>query len=283
MSMITAPAGSTLETLEAARAVLDGRRFAVLTGAGVSTDSGIPDYRGKGRNHRTPMTFGQFVADPAYRQRYWLGGHLGGAVFEKVQPNPGHTAIAAFEQHGLMTGLVTQNVDGLHRRAGSQHVVELHGALDQVVCLSCGHRFHRDRINQQIRALNPWINDSTSLEFRPDGDAAPFPTDIDRFVVPDCLVCGGLLKPDMVFFGEFVPVERFDRARKMVDTAEALLIAGSSLAVNSGVRLLEVARRRRMPVVVVNLGPSKADSRATVRIESGTSEALSWLAERLTA
>lgn len=267
--------------LDRALMVLSGRRFAVLTGAGVSTDSGIPDYRGKGRNHRTPMSFDDFVGDAAYRRRYWAGSHLGWSDFAEVAPNPGHRALAALEQDGRLTGLVTQNVDGLHRRAGSQRVVELHGALDQVVCLRCGHRIARESVTRQLLADNPWLATARPLERRPDGDAVPMPEQLDGLVVPVCEACGGMLKPDMVFFGEFVPVDRFAEARRIVDEAEALLIAGSSLTVNSGVRLLEVARRRRLPIVVVNLGPTKADSRAVVKLEAGTSEVLSVLAARL--
>lgn len=251
----------------------------MLTGAGVSTDSGIPDYRGDGAPVRTPMNFATFLSDESARRRYWAGSHLGWRQFAVAQPNDAHRVFAAWEAAGHLTGLVTQNVDGLHRRAGSERVVELHGALDQVSCLTCGQRHARQAVAQRITDDNPWLDRIEPEELAPDGDAIP--TDVHRMVVPVCTVCGGLLKPDVVFFGEFVPPERFVEARSIVQASDALLVAGSSLAVNSGIRLLEVARRQRIPIVIVNSGPTKGDTRAVVKIDAGVTETLDLLAARL--
>ncbi len=265
--------------LDEAVAVLRGRRVAVLTGAGVSTDSGIPDYRGEGAPVRHPMTFQQFVASEERRKRYWAGSHLGYRAFASARPNPGHRALAALEEAGITNGVVTQNVDGLHLRAGSARVVDLHGTVDRVVCLDCGQEFARDTIAARMALENPWLEHPEEVRLNPDGDVEV--SDIDSFEVPACTVCGGVLKPDVVFFGEFVPVERFAEAKAMVQGAEALVIAGSSLVVNSGIRLLEAALRRKAPVVIVNRGVTKGDARASVKLNAGTSETLARLLERL--
>ena len=259
--------------------LLAGRRFAVLTGAGVSTDSGIPDYRGEGAPKRTPMTFQQFLADDRYRKRYWAGSHLGYRRFAAARPNDGHRALARLEAAGAANGVITQNVDGLHKQAGSQRVVDLHGSMDRVVCLVCGQVFAREAITARIDAANPWIDTEGAVEIAPDGDAIV--TDIDSFVVPDCTVCGGHLKPDVVFFGEFIPAEKYREASAMVRSSDALLIAGSSLIVNSGIRLLEEARRRRLPIVIVNRGETKGDLRAAIKLDGGTTETLVELSRRL--
>jgi NAD-dependent SIR2 family protein deacetylase len=253
-------------------------RIAVLTGAGVSTDSGIPDYRGRGAPKRTPMTIQQFLSAEAFRQRYWAGSYVGWARFVGAEPNEGHVALADLEAASLVTGVVTQNVDGLHGKAGSRHVVEVHGAVDRVLCLDCGQTFARSSIAERIEAANP-VFARGSYPSNPDGDADV--GDTAGFVVPDCTVCGGVLKPDVVFFGEFVPPERFLEASALVAAADALLVAGSSLAVNSGIRLLEQARRRKLPIVIVNRGATKGDRRAALKIEAGTSEALMVLRARL--
>ncbi|MBP1241932.1 NAD-dependent SIR2 family protein deacetylase [Frigoribacterium sp. PvP120] len=265
--------------LDEAVALLAGRTVAVLTGAGVSTDSGIPDYRGEGAPVRNPMTFQQFLSGERYRKRYWAGSHLGWRSFRAATPNEGHRALAQLEAAGVTNGVVTQNVDALHERAGSRRVVDLHGTVDRVVCLTCGQSFARDVVAARLSAANPWLDEPESVRLAPDGDVEV--ADIDAFVVPECTVCGGMLKPDVVFFGEFVPVERFAEARSLVVGADALLIAGSSLVVNSGIRLLDQATRRKMPVVVVNRGVTKGDPRATVKIDAGTSETLTALARRL--
>lgn len=272
------------EATEAVAAALDalaGRRIAILTGAGVSTDSGIPDYRGKGAPVRTPMTVEQFLASDEARRRYWVGSHLGWRAFAAAEPNVGHRALATLEQRGLATGVITQNVDGLHVRAGSRRVVELHGTMRRIFCTHCGQVFDRRDLALRVEADNPWISVPENVALGPDGDVLPEST--EGFRVPACSVCGGMLKPDVVFFGEFIPAEKFREAEQLVHGSEALLIAGSSLVVNSGIRLLERARRRRLPIVIVNRGITRADARATVKIDAGTSEVLRLLAERLPA
>jgi NAD-dependent SIR2 family protein deacetylase len=275
-------AGGTVATdLDRAVEVLRGKRVAVLTGAGVSTDSGIPDYRGAGRVVRKPMTFQEFLADPAKRQRYWAGSHLGWRTFAAARPNDGHRALAELERAGVVGGIVTQNVDGLHLRAGSRRVVEIHGSMDRAVCLTCGQVFSRADLATVLDRENPWIDEPGTVQLQPDGDVEI--TDVERFRVPDCTVCGGVLKPDVVFFGEFVPAEKFREAVSIVAEADALLVVGSSLTVNSGVRLLDHATRRKHPVVIVNRGVTRSDRRAAVKIDAGTTETLVDLAARLTA
>lgn len=267
--------------LDEAVAVLAGRTIAALTGAGVSTDSGIPDYRGEGAPRRSPMSLQQFLADEEHRRRYWAGSHLGWRRFASTSPNAGHRALADLERAGIVTAVLTQNVDALHRRAGSQRVVDLHGTMNTVRCLACGQLFAREEVAARLTADNPWLDLPEDVVLQPDGDVA-----VERladFVIPDCADCGGILKPDVVFFGETIPPERFHAAANAVRDAQALLIAGSSLVVNSGIRLLEVAAKRRIPVVIINRGPTKGDARATVRLEAGTSETLSALARRLQA
>jgi NAD-dependent SIR2 family protein deacetylase len=259
--------------------LLAGRRIAVLTGAGVSTDSGIPDYRGEGAPKRTPMTFQQFIADPEYRKRYWAGSQLGWRHFSLARPNIGHTTLAELEEADIVTGVVTQNVDGLHLQAGSRKVVDLHGTMDTVRCLRCTQSFARTDISARIADDNPWLSSMDDPEINPDGDAAI--SAFSDFVTPDCTVCGGILKPDIVFFGELVPTEKFSEATALVAAAGALIVAGSSLAVNSGIRLIEQARRRKIPIVVINRGVTKGDGRAAVKIEAGTSETLVLLQQRL--
>ena len=279
--MTTQYAGTAASSprLDDAVDLLRGRTLAILTGAGVSTDSGIPDYRGEGAPVRTPMTFQQFLDSANYRKRYWAGSHLGWKRFDSAEPNLGHRSIADLERRGILDGVITQNVDGLHLRAGSVRVVDLHGSMDRVRCLTCGQHYARASIADRIAADNPWLESPDAVELSPDGDVEIH--DVDAFVIPDCSVCGGILKPDVVFFGELVPREKFDEARALVKRAEALVIAGSSLVVNSGIRLLDQATRRRMPVVIINRGSTKGDIRASVKIESGTSETLADLLERL--
>ncbi|CAN5152513.1 hypothetical protein BH09ACT5_BH09ACT5_08050 [soil metagenome] len=275
MSQLVAPSPA----FEAAVSALKGRTVAVLTGAGVSTDSGIPDYRGEGAPVRSPMTFQQFLADLDYRKRYWAGSHLGWKRFSSASPNAGHRALADLELAGIVDGIITQNVDGLHLRAGSRRVVDLHGSMDRVVCLTCGQYYARGGIADQIALANPWLDEPEAVELSPDGDVEI--RDVAAFLLPECSVCGGILKPDVVFFGEFVPREKFAEASALLQSADALLIAGSSLVVNSGVRLLDQASRRKVPIVIVNRGVTKGDGRASVKIDAGTSETLVSLLERL--
>lgn len=277
----------TLEPLDAVLAplvdeaadLLAGRRVAVLTGAGVSTDSGIPDYRGAGAPVRTPMTFQTFLGEHGARQRYWAGSHLGWRQFSAARPNPGHLALADLELAGVVNGVVTQNVDGLHLQAGSRHVVDLHGSVDRVRCLTCGQQFAREDIAERMARENPWLDAPDGVRLNPDGDVEI--AAVEEMTVPSCSVCGGVLKPDVVFFGEFVPPEKYAEALALIRGADALIVAGSSLSVNSGIRLVDQANKRRMPVVIVNRGATKGDARATLRIDAGTSEVLGALRERL--
>lgn len=267
------------EQLEEAIDLMRGARVAVLTGAGVSTDSGIPDYRGEGAPRRNPMTFQTFLASEPARKRYWAGSHLGWRRFGSAQPNAGHLALARLERSGAVTGLVTQNVDGLHRRAGSAHVVELHGTMDRVVCLTCGQYYARQAIAERLEQLNPQLDLDQAIRPAPDGDVDV--DDVDAMQIPVCTVCGGILKPDVVFFGEFVPGETFETAASIIAGADVLLVAGSSLVVNSGIRLIEQARRRKLPIVVVNRGVTKGDGRAAVKLDAGTSQTLAAMADAL--
>ncbi len=270
---------AVLTLVDQAERLLVGRRIAVLTGAGVSTDSGIPDYRGVGAPVRSPMTFQVFLADQRARQRYWAGSHLGWRYFAAAGPNAGHLALAELELADIVNGVITQNVDGLHLRAGSRHVVDVHGSMDRVFCLSCGQQFAREDIAARMTRENPWLAEPDTVKLNPDGDV-----DIDavgEMVVPSCTVCDGILKPDVVFFGELVPTTKFTAGAALIRAADAFIVAGSSLVVNSGIRLLEQAVRRRVPIVIVNRGETKGDSRATLKIDAGTSEVLGALKERL--
>ncbi len=210
---IEAPVAAEPRLAEAIE-LLRGTRIAVLTGAGVSTDSGIPDYRGEGAPVRTPMTVQSFLASERARKRYWAGSHLGWRNFASAAPNRGHLALAELEARGHVNGVITQNVDGLHRRAGNQHVIELHGSMDRVLCLTCGQRFARQAIAARLETLNPEIDLETAIRPAPDGDVEV--DDVDAMVIPACTVCGGILKPDVVFFGEFVPADVFQAAASLV-------------------------------------------------------------------
>lgn len=285
MSIATLPApggapGTLAPAIDAAVRLLEGRRIAVLTGAGVSTDSGIPDYRGTGAPmHRKPMDFSAFLGDATSRKRYWAGSHLGWNHFSSAAPNAGHLALARLEKSGTASGVITQNVDGLHARAGSRRVVELHGAMRRVSCLTCGQTFARADIAERMTRQNPWLDYPDAIESGPDGDVQI--DYVEQMIVPECTVCGGILKPDVVFFGEFVPQTVFASARALLRGSDALLIAGSSLVVNSGIRLLDQAAKRRLPIVIVNRGETRGDKRAALKIEAGTSEVLEALADRL--
>jgi NAD-dependent SIR2 family protein deacetylase len=269
----------TLAPLDPALEPLVDRAEALLAGAGMSTDSGIPDYRGQGAPVRRPMTFQTFLTDTRARQRYWAGSHLGWRHFASAAPNAGHRALADLEIAGVVNGVITQNVDGLHLQAGSRHVVDVHGSIDRVRCLSCGQFFAREDIAARMTSENPWLAEPEQIRINPDGDVDI--DAVDEMVVPDCTVCGGMLKPDVVFFGEFVPTTKFTQGSAIIRSAEALVVAGSSLVVNSGIRLLEQAIKRRLPIVIVNRGITKGDPRATLKIDAGTSEVLVALQERL--
>lgn len=263
-------------------AALSGRRVAVLTGAGLSTDSGIPDYRGpltraKARN---PIQHRAFVTDPATRARYWARSALGWPRFRGFEPNPAHHAFTTLERAGRLTGVLTQNVDRLHRKAGSRDVIELHGALHEARCLGCGALEDRDALQGRLLALNPGA-DQRAHSLAPDGDADLDPATVAGFVVPACEACGGVLKPDVVFFGDNVPKPRVDEAFARLDAADALLVAGSSLMVFSGYRFVLRAAARGIPVAIVNLGESRGDEHAAVRVDAPAGEVLPRLAAAL--
>lgn len=254
-----------------------GPRLVVLTGAGVSTDSGIPDYRGHGKPVRQPMTYQELVATPEAQQRYWARAHVGWSRMGEAEPNAGHRAVAELEQQGRCRLLITQNVDGLHERAGSRDVVALHGRISEVVCLDCRRVTARTAVQRRLTELNPgWIQAHADATARPDGDVEL--DDTHHFRVPACEACGGRLKPHVVFFGENVPKERVARCYAALDDADALLVAGSSLTVMSGLRFVRYAAKAGLPVVVVNRGATRGDDLATVTVAAGTSEWLSGLA-----
>ncbi|MDP9164893.1 MAG: NAD-dependent deacetylase [Actinomycetota bacterium] len=263
--------------------VLAGRRLAVLTGAGLSTDSGIPDYRGPDSPPSNPMTIRQFTSDPTFRQRYWARNHVGWRHMDDTLPNAGHRALAALEAAGVVTGLITQNVDLLHTKAGSEAVVNLHGTYARVVCLACGFTMTRAQLAEELEALNPGFRERAEevggVAVAPDADAIIEETSSFRYV--DCPRCGGMLKPDIVYFGESVPKPRVAEAFSMVDSADALLVAGSSLTVFSGLRFVRHAAAVGKPVAIINRGPTRGDPSATVKLDAGCSELLVLLADEL--
>ena len=280
------PARDELEVLREIHGILAGERFALLTGAGLSTDSGIPDYRGPGAAPRTPMTYQEFIGEPENRRRYWARNHIGWSHLRRADPNDGHAAVARLEHRGLLTGLITQNVDRLHEDAGSVNVVDLHGRFDQVVCLACHRRYSRTLLAGVLTELNPGFLERALaagvVEMAPDADATVEDEDlIESFIVAHCPACGGTLKPDFVYFGENVPKDRVERAYAMVDEAGALLVAGSSLTVMSGLRFARHAAKHGKPVVIINRGQTRGDELATIKLEAGVSEALTWLADEL--
>lgn len=271
-------------TLDDVVDLLRGRKLAILTGAGISTDSGIPDYRGPDSPPRTPMTYEQFVGDADFRRHYWARNHVGWRHVNRTHPNAGHFAVARMEERGLLTGLITQNVDLLHEEAGSRNVIDLHGRYDRVICLQCSRVISREHLAERLDDLNPGFVESVAgkvadIEIAPDADAVIEQT--SHFVPAPCEFCGGVLKPEIVYFGENVPRERVDRAFAMVDEADALLVAGSSLAVMSGLRFVKRAVKDGKPVVVINRGWTRGDDLVTLKLQAGVSEALTELAERL--
>lgn len=278
---------ATLERVESPElvALLAGRRVAVLTGAGISTDSGIPDYRGPDSPPSNPMTIRQFTSDPVFRQRYWARNHVGWRHMHDTAPNAGHRALAALERASVVTGVITQNVDLLHTKAGSRNVVNLHGTYGRVVCLGCGYALSRAALAVQLEALNPGFTERAEavggLAVAPDADAAVSDTASFRYL--DCPRCGGMLKPDIVYFGESVPKDVVAEAFALVDRSEALLVAGSSLTVFSGYRFVRHAAARGVPVAIINRGPTRGDDLATAKVDGGCSELLALLAGELVA
>lgn len=250
--------------------LLRGRRTVVLTGAGVSTASGIPDYRGPNSVRRTPMTYQQFVSDPEFQQRYWARNHVGWRHMEAARPNATHRVLARWEAAGLVCGVITQNVDMLHLNAGSRAVVDLHGNYGSVACTGCAYRVSRWAFDEQLCALNPGFRERVAsqgaIEVAPDADAVV--GEVGGFRFPACPVCGGTLKPNIVYFGENVPRERVAAAQALVDTADVLLAVGTSLTVQSGFRFVRQAVGAGKPVAVVNRGATRADGMASVRIDA---------------
>jgi NAD-dependent SIR2 family protein deacetylase len=262
--------------------LLRGRRVCALTGAGMSTESGIPDYRGPGTRARArnPIQHRDFLRDPAVRRRYWARAFVGWDRFSTSRPNAGHVALAELEARGMLDGIVTQNVDRLHQAAGSRNVIELHGALADVRCLECGGREAREDVQHRLMLLNPGFVGSTAT-VAPDGDAELGRSIVERFEIADCLRCSGPLKPDVVFFGGTVPPEVVEASYARVDDAEVLLVLGTSLAVYSGFRFVRRAHERGVPVALVNLGETRADAYARVRLERPLGAVLSALTAAL--
>jgi NAD-dependent SIR2 family protein deacetylase len=255
----------------------------VLTGAGVSTDSGIPDYRGPAgtlRRHR-PMTYQEFRYDPAARHRYWARSFVGWRHMSHAEPNAAHHALARFEERGLLAGIVTQNVDGLHVRAGSRTVVPLHGELDRVACLKCGFVEPRSGLDARLAEANPGFVERVELDpelVNPDGDVTLDQAHVEEFTMVGCLSCGSVeLKPDVVYFGESVPAARKEEVVALQERAASLLVVGSSLAVMSGYRLVLDAGRRSQPVGIINGGPTRGDAKAGWRWRTGVAPALTEL------
>jgi NAD-dependent SIR2 family protein deacetylase len=257
----------------AALHVLTTHRFVALTGAGLSTDSGIPDYRGPNAPARRPMSYQEFVSGRTAQQRYWARSHLGWSRMRRAVPNAGHHAVARLEHLGVLSTLITQNVDGLHEQAGSRRMHALHGRISDVVCLSCRERTTRRSLHDRLTALNPGFESRHGdVAVRPDGDVEL--ADTRDFRVPSCDACGGVLKPDVVFFGENVPKDRVLRCYEAVEEADALLVAGSSLTVMSGLRFVRHAHKLGKPVVIVNRGSTRGDPLASYRLDLGTSDFL---------
>jgi len=244
------------------------RRLLVITGAGCSTGSGIGDYRDKNGEWKRvmPVQHQDFMSSHAWRQRYWARSQMGYPEFMRAQPNRAHHTLVRLEQSGRMLGLITQNVDRLHQQAGHQQVIDLHGRLDQVVCMDCGSSVNRDEVQVWLDERNQ-SNHATRFRFAPDGDADVQRQDFSGFQVPHCAACEGVLKPHVVFFGDSVPKERVDRAYTWVDEADAVLVVGSSLMVFSSFRFVRRARDAGIPIAAINQGKTRADEWLAVKVE----------------
>jgi len=261
--------------------LLSGRSVVALTGAGCSTESGIPDYRGNGRPApRHPIQHDAFLRKAEVRRRYWARATLGWQRFSGARPNAAHRALAALEGHGLLRGIITQNVDRLHQAAGSRNIVELHGALADVLCLECGAREDRGDLQARLLAANPgWLE--RAVTEAPDGDAELSADEVAGFQVVGCAHCAGTQMPDVVFFGGSVPQAKVAAAWKLVDGADVLLVVGSSLAVYSGWRFARGARERGIPIAIVNMGPTRADDISHLHIQAPAGVVLSAVTARL--
>jgi NAD-dependent SIR2 family protein deacetylase len=256
----------------------------VLSGAGLSTDSGIPDYRGPSGSARrsTPMTYQTFTRDPVARRRYWARSHLGWRTIGDARPNDGHRAVARLQQLGVIDGIITQNVDGLHQAGGARDVVELHGNLSWITCLGCGALTPRDEVAERLDAANPHFA-GAAVVFNADGDAELADHDLDGFTVVDCLSCGGMLKPDVVYFGESVPPARVARSFELVAGARTLLVLGSSLSVMSGRRFVLRAAKQGIRVAIVNRGVTRGEPYAGLIIDAPLGIVLPHLATASTS
>jgi NAD-dependent SIR2 family protein deacetylase len=251
----------------------------ILSGAGLSTESGIPDYRGPtGLARRaTPMTYQAFTGSAAARRRYWARSHLGWRHIAQAVPNRGHHAVAGLGRQGRLSGIITQNVDGLHQAAGAAGVTELHGSLHRVMCLSCGQRTTRAELHGRLVAANPGWDALSAGLINPDGDAVLADDATESFLVVDCLACGGVLKPDVVFFGENVPRPRVEACYALVERASSLVVLGSSLTVMSGLRYVRLAAKLGRPVVIVNRGATRGDGYAAATLDAPLGQALTAL------
>ena len=261
--------------------LLRDKRVAVLTGAGCSTESGIPDYRGPGTRARArnPMTWADFAASAATRRRYWARAMIGWERFSGAKPNDAHVALATLEARGVVTGVITQNVDRLHHAAGSSRIVELHGALAETRCTACGEREGRTTVQARLFAENPSF--AAHGRMLPDGDAEVPDESIASFVPPSCLTCGGTLRPNVVLFGESVSRDVVDSAFDILDRSDVLLVVGSSLAVYSGYRFVRRAREKSIPIAIINIGPCRGEEIAAVRLSTRAGPTLKALVERL--
>jgi NAD-dependent SIR2 family protein deacetylase len=255
----------------------------ILSGAGLSTESGIPDYRGPtGLARRvTPMTYQTFTGSAAARRRYWARSYLGWRHIARAVPNDGHRAVAGLSRRGLLTGIITQNVDGLHQAAGASAVTELHGSLHRVVCLACGQRTSRTELGRRLEAANPAWDAELAALVNPDGDAVLDEEVTESFQVADCSACHGVLKPDVVFFGENVPRPRAEACYALVERSRALVVLGSSLTVMSGFRYVRHAAGLERPVVIVNQGATRGDAYATATLDAPLGQTLTTLAAAL--
>ncbi len=257
----------------------------VLTGAGVSVDSGIPAYRDEQGTwqHSAPITYAEFTQEVSVRQRYWLRSSFGFKRVARALPNEAHLALAALERAGLVAALVTQNVDGLHNVAGSRHAIELHGSIHHVICLGCGQRSPRSSLQRRLEQQNPWLTTLTELSAAPDGDANVCAPADKSLELVNCERCGGLLKPDVVFFGEGVPKARVKHCYELLNAARSVLVIGSSLAVFSGYRFVKRGASLGLPVLVVNRGTTRADGFAAAKYEFSCGALLNALAARTAA
>ena len=272
--------------------ITQARRLVVLTGAGCSTESGIPDYRSPGGawTRHKPIYYSAFVRSAEVRRFYWARSYRGWPRFDAARPNAAHHALAALEEHGRVHQLITQNVDDLHQSAGSRAVVQLHGRNRVVVCLGCNAETPRAEVQERLASMNAeWLAaarwdrlHADEADFAPDGDADVAQSIVGGFAVPECRRCGGILKPGVVFFGESVPPEKVVYAMRRVDEADALLVIGSSLTVWSGFRFVKRAAERGLPIAIVNIGPTRGDELATLKIEERCGEALTRAVQRLT-